>query len=218
MRDYLHVLDLAKGHLLALDALAPGSRVFDDCADAARYKAYNLGRGRGMSVLQILEAMRKATGFDYKYEISGRRCVRPHTPFVAVLWAGGAAADWDCGTDAATCRTSLRTLRSRRRSWASRRSRTSRRCAATCGTGRRRTRRGTTRTKPQSPSRKSRGSCEREHEWEHECDDASANEGLCIVAVGSALRDRRRPPLLYIIYIQYYRYARPVWLTTNHPL
>ena len=73
VRDYLHVLDLAKGHLLALDALAPGSRVFDDCTDAARYKAYNLGRGRGMSVLQILEAMRKATGFDFKYEIVGRR-------------------------------------------------------------------------------------------------------------------------------------------------
>ena len=145
MRDYLHVLDLAKGHLLALDALAPGSRVFDDCADAARYKAYNLGRGRGMSVLQILEAMRKATGFDYKYEISERRCVRP--PFVfRRCAAGGAAADRDCGTDAATCRTSLRTPRSRRRSWASRRSRISRRCAATCGTGRRRTPRGTIRT------------------------------------------------------------------------
>ena len=75
MRDYLHVLDLAQGHLLALDALAPDSKVFDDCAGEARYKAYNLGRGRGMSVLQILEAMRKCTGFEYKYEIVGRRCV-----------------------------------------------------------------------------------------------------------------------------------------------
>ena len=75
MRDYLHVLDLAQGHLLALDALAPDSKVFDDCPGEARYKAYNLGRGRGMSVLQILEAMRKCTGFEYKYEIVGRRCV-----------------------------------------------------------------------------------------------------------------------------------------------
>ena len=75
VRDYLHVLDLAKGHLLALDALAPESKVFDDCPTDARYKAYNLGRGTGMSVLQIVEAMRKATGFDYKYEIVGRRCV-----------------------------------------------------------------------------------------------------------------------------------------------
>ncbi|ETW86515.1 hypothetical protein HETIRDRAFT_468124 [Heterobasidion irregulare TC 32-1] len=73
VRDYLHVLDLASGHLLALDALAPESTIFDNCPDEARYKAYNLGKGKGMSVLQIVDAMRKATGFDYKYEIVGRR-------------------------------------------------------------------------------------------------------------------------------------------------
>ncbi len=75
MRDYLHVLDLAKGHLLALDALAPESKVFEDCPSDARYKEYNLGRGKGMSVLQIGEAMRAETKFDFKYEIVGRRCV-----------------------------------------------------------------------------------------------------------------------------------------------
>lgn len=73
VRDYLHVLDLAKGHLLALDALAPESKVFDNCPTEARYKAYNLGKGKGMSVLEIVEAMRKATGFDYKYNVVGRR-------------------------------------------------------------------------------------------------------------------------------------------------
>ncbi|OSX67145.1 hypothetical protein POSPLADRAFT_1164424 [Postia placenta MAD-698-R-SB12] len=73
VRDYLHVLDLAKGHLLALEALEPNSTVFDSCPTETRYKAYNLGKGKGMSVLQIVEAMRKATGFDYKYEIVGRR-------------------------------------------------------------------------------------------------------------------------------------------------
>ena len=73
MRDYLHVLDLAKGHLLAMDALEPESKVFDNNTSEARYKAYNLGKGKGMSVLQIVEAMRKATGFDFKYEIVGRR-------------------------------------------------------------------------------------------------------------------------------------------------
>ena len=75
MRDYLHVLDLAAGHLLALDALAPGSTAFDNCPTPARFKAYNLGRGQGFSVLQILEAMRAETGFDYRYNIIGRRCV-----------------------------------------------------------------------------------------------------------------------------------------------
>ncbi|EIN14236.1 UDP-glucose 4-epimerase [Punctularia strigosozonata HHB-11173 SS5] len=73
VRDYIHILDLAKGHLLALDALSDNSTVFDNCPDEARYKAYNLGKGRGMSVLQIVEAMRKASGFDYKTEITGRR-------------------------------------------------------------------------------------------------------------------------------------------------
>ena len=71
VRDYLHVMDLASGHLLALDALSPESKQFEGLS--ANYKAYNLGRGKGMSVLQIVEAMRKATGFDFKYEIIGRR-------------------------------------------------------------------------------------------------------------------------------------------------
>jgi UDP-glucose 4-epimerase len=66
-------MDLAKGHLLALEALAPDSKVFDSCSDPARYKAYNLGKGKGMSVLQIVEAMRNATGYDYKCEVVGRR-------------------------------------------------------------------------------------------------------------------------------------------------
>ncbi|KAJ7204388.1 THO complex subunit 1 transcription elongation factor-domain-containing protein [Mycena pura] len=72
VRDYLHILDLASGHLLALEALTYESKVFNN-ASGARCKAYNLGQGRGISVLQIIEAMRKATGFDYKYEIIGRR-------------------------------------------------------------------------------------------------------------------------------------------------
>lgn len=66
-------MDLASGHLLALEALAPESTIFASFSDAY-FKAYNLGKGKGMSVLQIVEAMRKATGFDFKYEIIGRRC------------------------------------------------------------------------------------------------------------------------------------------------
>ena len=71
VRDYLHVMDLAAGHLLALQALSPESNKFQGLD--ANFKAYNLGRGRGTSVLQIVETMRKTTGFDYKYEIIGRR-------------------------------------------------------------------------------------------------------------------------------------------------
>ena len=68
----MHVLDLAAGHLLALNALDDNS-TFSSWTGAGKFKAYNLGKGNGLSVLDILEAMRKATGFDYKYEIVGRR-------------------------------------------------------------------------------------------------------------------------------------------------
>lgn len=75
VRDYLHVLDLAEGHLLALDALAPPSTACDNLKVPTPCKAYNLGRGKGFSVLQILEAMRSATGFSYRCNMIGRWCV-----------------------------------------------------------------------------------------------------------------------------------------------
>lgn len=75
VRDYLHVLDLARGHTRALEVLADDSTIFDNCPTEAHFKAYNLGKGKGQSVLQIVEAMRKATGFDYQYEFAPRRCV-----------------------------------------------------------------------------------------------------------------------------------------------
>ena len=65
-------MDLASGHVLALEALTSESQIFDQNS-LAFFKAYNLGKGRGVSVLQIVEAMRKATGFDYKCEVIGRR-------------------------------------------------------------------------------------------------------------------------------------------------
>jgi UDP-glucose 4-epimerase len=78
VRDYLHIMDLAQGHVLALDAIAvPADQpnIFEKCDPRADgyFRAFNLGRGKGQSVLTMIEAMRKATGFDYKYEIVGRR-------------------------------------------------------------------------------------------------------------------------------------------------
>lgn len=63
VRDYIHVVDLARGHLAALDRLKrdPGAHV------------YNLGTGIGTSVLDVLRAAETAVGRKIPYEIVGRR-------------------------------------------------------------------------------------------------------------------------------------------------
>lgn len=74
VRDYLHVVDLATGHVSAIDALLEG-KIYEQTGEAGHYRAFNLGTGKALSVLQMIEAMRTATGFDYQYEIVGRRLV-----------------------------------------------------------------------------------------------------------------------------------------------
>ena len=63
VRDYLHVVDLAEGHLAALDALSE--------LDGA--VAVNLGTGRGHSVLEVIAAVTQAAGRPIPYEVTGRR-------------------------------------------------------------------------------------------------------------------------------------------------
>lgn len=63
VRDYIHVVDLAQGHLAALEALDK----IDGCV------AVNLGTGRGYSVLEMVRAAENATGKKIPYEIVGRR-------------------------------------------------------------------------------------------------------------------------------------------------
>ena len=79
VRDYLHVMDLAKGHVLSLDALdkkvSEGIFKTTDTSKSGYYRAFNLGKGKGMSVLDMINAMKKASGFDFQYEIVGRRYV-----------------------------------------------------------------------------------------------------------------------------------------------
>jgi len=70
-------MDLAKGHVLSLDALAkPQSEgIFSDIdiSKSGHYRAFNLGKGKGMSVLNMINAMKEASGFDFQFEIVGRR-------------------------------------------------------------------------------------------------------------------------------------------------
>lgn len=63
VRDYIHVVDLAIGHLKALDYIADKNVV----------EAINLGTGNGVSVLQMVENFEKATGAKVPYNISPRR-------------------------------------------------------------------------------------------------------------------------------------------------
>ncbi|MFI0348258.1 MAG: UDP-glucose 4-epimerase GalE [Chthoniobacterales bacterium] len=63
VRDYVHVMDLAEGHIAALRC----------CEEAKGMVTVNLGTGRGTSVLQMIEAFRVATGKKIPYEITSRR-------------------------------------------------------------------------------------------------------------------------------------------------
>jgi UDP-glucose 4-epimerase len=62
IRDYIHVTDLARAHLLALDATAVG-----------RHAIYNLGSGTGYSNRQVLDACREVTGLDIPVQVAPRR-------------------------------------------------------------------------------------------------------------------------------------------------
>ncbi len=66
VRDYIHVVDLARGHVKALDYLLESN-------NEGRCEAFNLGTGQGHSVLEMIDAFQKATGQPVKYQIVDRR-------------------------------------------------------------------------------------------------------------------------------------------------
>ncbi|MGA1143467.1 MAG: UDP-glucose 4-epimerase GalE, partial [Ilumatobacteraceae bacterium] len=67
IRDYIHVEDLINAHVLALNALDEGCRI------------YNLGNGKGFSVKEVIEAARKITGHPIPADIAPRRPGDPAT-------------------------------------------------------------------------------------------------------------------------------------------
>jgi UDP-glucose 4-epimerase len=73
VRDYIHVVDLAQAHILALRALAEGSRV------------YNLGNGEGFTVKEVIDAAREISGRRIAVEVGPRR---PGDPAVLVAGSG----------------------------------------------------------------------------------------------------------------------------------
>ena len=88
VRDYIHVSDLAKGHLAALrkavsntmenpvdrsPSQSPTSPTFPDQVPGANYHAYNLGTGRGYSVLEIIKAFSTAAGTSVPFTVDSAR-------------------------------------------------------------------------------------------------------------------------------------------------
>lgn len=66
VRDYINVVDLAKAHVIAMD------RMLSNKSDE-KLETFNLGTGRGVSVLELINAFEKSTGVKVPYKIVGRR-------------------------------------------------------------------------------------------------------------------------------------------------
>ena len=64
IRDYIYVVDLAKAHVKAVE------RMFND---GVRWDVFNIGTGKGLSVLELINAFEKATGVKLNYKIAPRR-------------------------------------------------------------------------------------------------------------------------------------------------
>lgn len=66
IRDYLHVVDLAKAHVVAVKRLLGGK-------NRKNYEIFNLGTGKGVSVLEAIKSFERVSGKKLKYKIVGRR-------------------------------------------------------------------------------------------------------------------------------------------------
>lgn len=66
IRDYIHVTDLANAHILAIDYLKNNES-----------ETFNCGYGKGYSVMEVINTMKKVTGIDFNVEVAGRRAGDP---------------------------------------------------------------------------------------------------------------------------------------------
>ncbi|SFD10672.1 UDP-glucose 4-epimerase GalE [Algibacter pectinivorans] len=66
IRDYIHVVDLAKAHVIALGRLLQNK-------NKSNYETFNLGTGKGSSVLEVVKSFEKVSGKKLNYKIVGRR-------------------------------------------------------------------------------------------------------------------------------------------------
>ena len=66
IRDYIHVIDLAEAHVVALDRLLKKQ-------NKNPFEVFNIGTGKGSSVLEVINTFEKVTGQKLNYKIVGRR-------------------------------------------------------------------------------------------------------------------------------------------------
>jgi UDP-glucose 4-epimerase len=85
IRDYLHVVDLAKAHVTAVKRLIENK-------NKSNYEVFNLGTGKGVSVLEAIRSFERVTGIKLKYKITGRRAGD-----IEKIWADPSLANRELG-------------------------------------------------------------------------------------------------------------------------
>jgi len=85
IRDYLHVVDLAKAHVFAIKRLIEGK-------NKTNYEVFNLGTGKGVSVLEAIKSFERVSGIKLKYKIVGRRAGD-----IEKIWANPSYANKELG-------------------------------------------------------------------------------------------------------------------------
>jgi len=85
IRDYLHVVDLAKAHVVALRRLLDGK-------NKRNYEVFNLGTGTGVSVLEAIGSFERVSGVKLRYKITGRRAGD-----IEKIWADPSLANRELG-------------------------------------------------------------------------------------------------------------------------
>lgn len=85
IRDYLHVVDLAKAHVVAVKRLVENR-------NKTNYEVFNLGTGKGVSVLEAIKSFERVSGMKLKYKITGRRAGD-----IEKIWADPSFANKELG-------------------------------------------------------------------------------------------------------------------------
>jgi UDP-glucose 4-epimerase len=85
IRDYLHVVDLAKAHVIAVKRLIENK-------NKKNYEVFNLGTGKGVSVLEAIDSFERVSGIKLKYKITGRRAGD-----IEKIWADPSLANKELG-------------------------------------------------------------------------------------------------------------------------